>query len=230
MTKLDLEWGIEGLKGALKRNDNIVIIDQLRFSSTVVTATALGFVIEPTTDKARKTESYSLSPRSFFGKRPGRVVIASPNGAFLSLNAKSAKRVVYGSILNAKSVAEWIDGINEDTTLIAAGEVGEERFPFMADDEKALTKTNSIFDFEDFLAAGAISSFCKLEKAKECVEAEKFFLQSRNRIVEVLRDTSSHRYNASRGNGPDTDEVGKLNFYKVVPKLHEVDGVVEIRQ
>ncbi|EQD64604.1 lipoprotein, partial [mine drainage metagenome] len=120
---LRLEWGIDGLKSAIKRKDIVVIIDQIRFSCAVVTAVALGFTIEPTSDKARKTESFSLSPSTFFNRQPQRVVIASSNGSYLSINAKEGKQVVYGCILNARAVAEWLDESNENTTLLAAGEI-----------------------------------------------------------------------------------------------------------
>ncbi len=110
---LNIEWGERGLNSAIDKGNRIVIIGQLRFSSAVVTAVALGFVIEPTSDKSRKSESFSLSPFSFFDKSPQRVVIRSPNGAHLSINAKKARCVVYGSLLNAGSIGEWINKENE---------------------------------------------------------------------------------------------------------------------
>ncbi|MDE1855428.1 MAG: 2-phosphosulfolactate phosphatase [Candidatus Micrarchaeota archaeon] len=229
MSELRLEWGIKGLKKALKRRDNIVIIDQLRFSSAVVTATSLQFTIEPTSDNLRRTEGFSLSPSTFLNKKPSRVVVESPNGAYLSLNARKAKCVIYGSILNAKAIANWIDKIGENTTLIAAGEVGPERLQFITGNELVLSKRNKIFAMEDALAAGAIAHFVKMNKSKECIGVQELFENTKNKLLETLRDTASHRYLESRSRGDDTVLCSKLNLYKVVPKLFFVRGIPEIR-
>lgn len=229
LTIMQLEWGVEGIKSAVARKDNIVIIDQLRFSSAVVTATALGFTIEPTSDKTRKTESFSLSPTAFLGKSPRRVVIASPNGAYLSLNAKGEKQVVYGSILNAKAVAEWVDNLNENTTLLAAGEVDtEEREQFLDEQERIKTRDNKIFAFEDFIAAGAIAYFSKMNKSEYCTEAQSLYDEVKNILLDSIINTASHRYNEAKGKGNDTALCTQLNFYKVVPKLHFINNIPEI--
>ena len=228
MALLNIEWGIDGLKRAVARKDNIVIIDQLRFSSTIVIATALGFVIEPTSDKSRRTESFTLSPLTFFDKKPGRVVVASSNGAFLSINAKDGKRVVYGSILNAKAVGDWINKINGNTTLLAAGEIGgRDRHP--KGKELEMLRNNPIFCIEDFMAAGAIARSSNIKKTDECVAAENFFDSVKDKLIEVLKGTASHEYNAAKGNGGDTEYTAKLNQYNVVPILHFVDGIPEIK-
>jgi 2-phosphosulfolactate phosphatase len=226
---LQLEWGIEGLKSAIARKDNIVIIDQIRFSCAVVTAVALGFIIEPTSDKTRKTESFSLSPSTFFNKHPQRVVITSSNGSYLSINAKGGKQVVYGCILNAKAVAEWLDKSNENATLLAAGEIDvEQRKQFLREKEMARSKENEIFALEDLLAAGAIAYFSKLNKSKNCMEAQDLFTRAKDNLLDEIIDTTSHRYNEARGKGKDTVDCTQLNLYNVVPKLHFIDGVPEI--
>ena len=146
---LRLEWGIGSLKSAIKRKDNVVIIDQIRFSCAVVTAVALGFTIQPSSEKTRKIQSFSLSPSTFFNKTPQRVAIWSSNGSYLSTNAKGGKQVVYGCLLNAKAVAEWLDALNENATLLAAGEVDvEERQQFLREKERARSKNNEIFALE----------------------------------------------------------------------------------
>ncbi len=229
MTELRLEWGVDGLKKALGRKDNIVIIDQLRFSSSVVNATSLGFTIEPTADKMRRTESFTLSPSSFLGKEPRRVIIESPNGAYLSLVAKDGKRVIYGSVLNAKAVAIWIDKIDEDTTLVVAGEVDPSRRLLMKEKEQTLAKGNEIFAMEDLLGAGAISYYSKMKKSDGCAKAEELFKNAKENLIHELKNTASHRYNESRGKGEDTTYYGKLNQFNVVPTLYFVKGIPEIR-
>lgn len=230
MSKLKLDWGINGLKYAIAQHDNIVIIDQLRFSSAVVTAIAHGFIIEPTSDKTRKTESFSLSPYSFLDKKPTRVIMASSNGAYLSTNAKEGKMVVYGSLLNAKAVGNWIDTLNnENTTLIAAGEINiEVRRGFLDHVESMQSKENEIFALEDFVAAGAISSYSHVSKSNDCINAEEAFYKAKDHLLDYIKETATHRYNASRGDGKDTEYCSKLNLYNIVPRLHFVKNVPEI--
>ena len=226
---LRLEWGIEGLRSAIARNDNVVIIDQIRFSSTVVTAVALGFIIEPTSDKTRRTNSFSLSPSSFLNKMPSRVVVSSSNGAYLSTCAKDAKNVTYGSILNARAIGTWIDTENIDTTLLAAGEVDvKERRQFLNDDEKKLSKENDIFALEDFITAGAIAYYSDVKKSAECNRAIDLFKKHKDELLDFMMNTASHRYNKARGKGKDTLDCSKLNAYNVVPALHIIEGVPEI--
>lgn len=227
---MTIEWGEKGLNYAIDRGDNVVIIDQLRFSSTVVTAVALGFVIEPTSDKSRRTESFSLSPFSFIDKPPRRVVIRSPNGAYLSINAKKAKNVVYGSLLNASSVGEWINKENKSVTLVAAGEVDkEQRTPFVQDREIEMSDGNEIFAIEDFIAAGAISSYSTLKKTDYCLKAEDYFNRVKGNILNEMLSSASHRYNDSKGRGKDTEFCSKLNVYDIVPKLYFISDIPEIK-
>lgn len=219
---LGLEWGIEGLRKAADRKDNVVIIDQLRFSSAVVTATALGFTIEPTSEKSRSVEGFSLSPKSFFNKIPQKVVIESPNGAYLSINAYDIKNVAFGSLLNAKAVAKWIDSLRGNSSLIAAGEIDiiHRKLFFSEYEKKEIENGNRIFALEDFMASGAIAFYSKIEKTNECIKAQEYFKKSKNVLFKKITNTASHRYNELRGKGADTEFCATLNKFNVVPKLY----------
>jgi len=157
------------------------------------------------------------------------VLFRSPNGAYLSLNAKGARQAAYGSILNAKAAAEWLDSLRENATLVAAGEVDiEERKPFLKEREKAKSNGNETFALEDFIAAGAIAYFSQMNKSEYCMEAQSLYAEMKDRLLEGIMDTASHRYNEAKGKGNDTALCSKLNQYNVVPKLHFVDNVPEI--
>ncbi len=226
---INIKWGIDRLKESVNSGDLVVIIDTIRFTSAVTTAIALGFVIEPTSDKERKSETFSLSPRSFLGKPSDRVVIASSNGAFMAINSKGAKEAIFGSLLNAKSIGEYIDSLSEKTTIIASGELGYEvRKSMFNDYEKEKVLSNPIFASEDFLAAGAIASFCEMSKSDEVKEAQEFFESNKKDLLGYLKSTASHKYNVTNGNDADTEYCSKLNVYNVVPKLRWVSGVPEI--
>ncbi len=228
---LELKWGIDGLRESASSGDNIVIIDAIRFTSAVATAIALGFVIEPTSEKGRGSETFSLSPRSFFGKSPGRVVIASSNGAFMAINSKGAKTTIFGSILNAKSIGKYLDSLEGNSTLLASGELGPEtRAGLLSDYERKKSESNPIFAAEDFITAGAIASFCQMERSNEVREAEKLFESNRDGLLGYFRTTASHRYNTAKGNGEDTEYCCKLNAYDVIPELEWVGGIPEIKR
>lgn len=222
MPTLDLAWGLAGLRKAMHRHDSIVIIDELRFSSAVVAATYRGFTILPTADRSKGTEGFSLSPISFIGKKPCRVVLYSSNGASLSVNARYASRVIYGSLLNAKAVAASIDRYGVSTTLLAAGEKDiTAREPFVSSREKRLAKGNRIFALEDIMAAGAIAYYAKMSKSQECIRAVRLFKAVKGGLSQALRDTASHRYNTALRKGTDHDTVdcSALNACNVVPYL-----------
>ncbi len=236
MAELSLEWGESGTKRAIARDDVVVIIDQLRFSSTMVTATAHGFTIEPISEKPKMTEGFKNSPLYFLDKEPRKVMLYSANGAQATLAAKNARHVIYGSILNAKAAAAWIDKTNESTTLVAAGEkdVGyggtPERHKYMDKEEAELTRVNNLWALEDLLGAGAIAYFSKMKKTKEVIEAQKTFEKSKDNLFETLVKTSSGKWLFDKhGSHDDLIYCNQLNLYKVVPRLHMIDGVPEIR-
>ncbi len=228
MPKLNLDWGAEGLASAIGRNDDIVIIDVLRFSSTITTAINFGFVIEPRASKDRKTESSTLSPLYFLDKPPSRVEVFSSNGAFLAVSATKARHVVFGSLLNAHAIGEHISGRDADVSLIAAGEIYDYRLPLLSDFEKDMAQGNKIFCIEDILGAGAISSFSTIEKSRECLKAERLFKMSQEMIGRILEDSASGKIDISRGRRADVVHCSKVNRYSVVPGLRLVGSVPEI--
>ncbi len=230
--ELKLDWGIEGVKKAMARKDNIVIIDMMSYSSTIVTAISKGFVVEPTGDKTTRTPGYRNSPSVFLKNEPTRVKLTSSNGGRL-VNAAldSAGCVVLGSILNAKATADYIGSQNHDTTLIAAGEINDDITKYRTDEEHIRSAENELFALEDYLGAGAIASFSKMKKTLACKEAELRFKDAEHDIHGALKETSGHNWLTE--NEPATDEttkfVSQLNLYNVVPKLFVVNGIPEIR-
>jgi 2-phosphosulfolactate phosphatase len=227
---LKLEWGIDGLKRAIARDDDIVIIDVLRFSSAVVTAAALGFVIRPAATEDRQKETETLSPVYFFGKKPSKVTIFSSNGAFLALSAaKKSKNVVIGALLNAESIAKYIDGNKRSVTLLAAGEINKARLTLLDEYEKNLANGNMIFSLEDMLGAGAISHFSHLKKSRECIKAEKIFRATREILNQILLESASGKYDQIHDRVEDIFLSSRLNCYRIIPKLHATKSSPEIR-
>jgi phosphosulfolactate phosphohydrolase-like enzyme len=144
------------------------------------------------------------------------------------MKAEGARCVVYGSILNAKAIANWIDLQGQNTTLLAAGEVDAKRLPFMKEREKSLANGNKIFALEDLLGAGAIAYFTKIKESEDCQAAKRLFESAKDRLLEELKETASHGYNETRGRLADTVYYSQLNLYDVIPRLHVVNGALEI--
>src|SRR5689334_1221675 len=91
-----LEWGRDGARRAAERGDIVVIVDVLRFTTTVATAVHHGVALIPCgtpeeaeheavtrgADLAGKGCRYSLSPLDYLEGPVGKVVaLQSPNGA-----------------------------------------------------------------------------------------------------------------------------------------------------
>jgi len=121
------DWGGDGARRAASRNDIVVVVDVLRFSTTAVAALQHGAVIypcAPTDDVeplARRagaqvaayrrdvlaTHPYSLSPASYDRVPPGtRIVLTCPNGAACSRYGREAPYLFVGALVNAAAVAE----------------------------------------------------------------------------------------------------------------------------
>jgi len=145
----------------------VVVLDVLRATSTIVTALANGardVVMFGTLDEARTAkasgrfkvpvvlagESNCLrpadfdlgnSPREFVTEKIGgaTILLATTNGTRAAVAAKAARRMLMGSLLNAGATAEALAAeIGEgDTILVCAG-------------------TNGALAFEDVVGAGAI--------------------------------------------------------------------------
>ena len=165
--QVHLEVTADDAKNAAKRGDVTIIIDVLRASSTIVTALSNGarqVIPTLTLHEARRIsrtiprcilggERKGLRPKDFtVGNSPpeyertlvdGRtVVLTTTSGTRALVKARGSKRILVGSFLNGKAVAEAAHSIAEsigaDITLVASGK------------ESALS-------FEDLLCAGQIS-------------------------------------------------------------------------
>lgn len=162
-TRLDLEWGIQGLRALSERCACVVVVDVLSFSTSVAVAVARGAAVWPHSgsDRAEELaraigatllrgrnmrEGRTLSPASLLDVTEGeRLVMPSPNGSAISHAAlMSGLTVVAGSLRNADAVAGWLDGRFGSVGLVPAGE----RWP-----DGSLRPA-----YEDLVGAGAIAA------------------------------------------------------------------------
>lgn len=141
-------------------DQTVVVIDVLRATSTIVTALAHGVsaVIPVLTPEeaflrarpgdvlagergSQRLPGFDLgnSPREFTRQRVGgkRVILSTTNGTKTLLAARGAKRVLVGSLLNLKAVAQELSRGDGEIKLLCSG-------------------TRGRFSLEDTLCAGGI--------------------------------------------------------------------------
>jgi 2-phosphosulfolactate phosphatase len=226
-----LEWGRRGALAAVGRGDVLVVVDVLRFSTTVATAVAHGAVIYPclTEEEVPETSArlgaipavrhgkgFSLSPLSFLDVREGtRVALWSLNGAICARSAETLEYVFAGALVNAKAVGNtaMAAALQNDSgvTVLAAGERWQE-----STEEGVLR-----FAEEDYLGAGAILSTITIPKSAEAAICEGAFQHSREYLPELLRDCESGRELWERGDGADVSHASGLDLYDVAPVLRD---------
>jgi 2-phosphosulfolactate phosphatase len=142
--RVRFDWGVEGAEACGRGSDVIVVVDVLSFSTAVEISITRGGTIYPlrwadrgraddlaarlggtaTTGPERGKRRFSLSPTSLLEVTPGTVVvIPSPNGATVSLEAAEVgATVLCGCLRNASAAAEAAASRGETITVIAAGE------------------------------------------------------------------------------------------------------------
>ena len=210
-----IDWGPEGIQYALKKNDIVIIVDAMRFSSTVVIAVSLGFTVYPVFDKARGLKlaeaegaemsgkpgqaRFSLSPVSFIDNKDypnKKVVLLSPNGARCSEMVGAQHTGLIGCFLNARAVAETAEqiaaGTGQDITLIAAGE----QRAVVENDLVAYVRESSerVFAIEDYLGCGAVLSYMTHTLTPEARVCRGAFEDARDNLEDLLTGCFSGRW------------------------------------
>jgi 2-phosphosulfolactate phosphatase len=217
-----VEWGPGGLEPLLPVTDVVVIVDVLSFSTCVDVAVANGALVYPfaeTGDAAtsfaarlggvcagkRGDGTFSLSPRSFASiERDTRVVLPSPNGGTLSLQAGSAPTLA-ACLRNATAVAREAERLGERITVIAAGE----RWP-SGQLRPAL---------EDWLGAGAVVAALTGRRSPEADAAGLAYEATALRLADRLRDCASGRQLVEWGFDDDVAMAAERDVSDCAPVL-----------
>ncbi len=236
-----IDWSSDGLQFALTRNDLVIIVDTLRFSSAVVTAVAHGYTIYPVADERRGRvlaravgavmagkpgrAKYSLSPRSYLdqGRPHAAVVLYSPNGATCASHIQRNDTACIGCFLNARAVAlyagAWAARRGRNVTVLACGEqracTSGERIVYIKENSQR------VFAVEDYLACGAIIACLSMEKTAEATICEAAFRTTRDQLAELIRHSFSGQYLTERGLGADVQHAVQIDRYDAVPVVYE---------
>ena len=229
-----LDWGRHGARAAAERQDILVIVDTLSFSTAVVTAVQHGGLVYPCAEDeqpgalaqriggevaVRRKDvpakgRFSLSPLTYLHLAPGtRIVLASPNGATCSRYARTVPCLFVGALVNAEAVATVVSHLLDTTdrcvTIIACGERWQ---PPSADGALRVA-------LEDYLGAGAILASLHHEPSPEARVCASAFTHSRRDIAALLWDCGSGRELRRMGFPEDVRHAAQLNSSDAVPVM-----------
>jgi 2-phosphosulfolactate phosphatase len=229
-----LDWGRHGARAAAERQDILVIVDTLSFSTAVVTAVQHGGLVYPCAEDeqpgalaqriggevaVRRKDvpakgRFSLSPLTYLHLAPGtRIVLASPNGATCSRYARAVPFLFVGALVNAEAVATVVSHLLDTTdrcaTIIACGERWQ---PPSADGALRVA-------LEDYLGAGAILASLRYEQSPEARVCAGAFTHSQRDLAALLWECGSGRELRRMGFPEDVRYAAQLNSYDAVPVM-----------
>lgn len=237
---LHLDWGIEGMRYALKNRNITVVVDTLRFSTAVVTAVSRNFTIYPVNDWNRGrslaeslgahlagrsgSARYTISPHSYLRDEHDEnknIVLFSPNGAACAAVVGKNDVACVACLLNARAAGTYITMLarknRTDVTVIAAG---EQRAVDTGERVVYEKKTAyPVFALEDYLACGAIISYSRLRKSAEAEVCQLTYECSKERLEELMLGSFSGRYLVLNDLRGDVEHAARLNLYDVIPAI-----------
>lgn len=231
MTPINLGFSASDTRKAASRGDVIVIIDVLRCSSTIIIALAAGAaevipvkMVKEAREISKTHPDYVLAgeregipPLGFrYGNSPSalahanlegtRLILTTTNGTAVISQARGAKYVLIGALLNARAAAE------SAYNLAAKGGHGI---------TLALSGTRGSFSLEDFLGAGAIvDDFPEDVAPSDAAQAAALaFREAKPYLLETIKRGSHARYLITLGLEEDVTFCSQLNKYHIIPRL-----------
>ncbi|MEO7573269.1 MAG: 2-phosphosulfolactate phosphatase [Acidimicrobiales bacterium] len=217
------EWGPTGVEAVPA--EIVVVIDVLRFTTAVDAAVSRGVAVHPhrwRDDSAATVAANlgaeladgsagrpSLSPTSLLALSPGtRVVLPSPNGSTCAVMADEAGATVVAACLrNAAAVACWLNESGASVSVIACGERWHDGTLRPA--------------LEDLLGAGAVIAGLIGRRSPEAQAAAVAWLDTRDRIAELLAACSSGREMVERDWADDLAYALEVDVSETVPVLRD---------
>lgn len=221
------EWGERGIDLLGPVSDQIILVDVLSFTTCVDVAVSRGATVYPwpwndesadryaaergavaASKQRRSAGGYSLSPQSLAQiPTDGRLVLPSPNGATLSLQAARYATTTTACLRNCEAVANDARHRSRTIAVIGCGE----RWP-----DGSLR-----FAWEDLVGAGAVIAHLAEERSPEAQSAVDVFRQAAGDLRHRLADCVSGRELIERGFEADLEWAAQLNVSRCVPLLQD---------
>lgn len=223
------EWGLQGLE-ALAECRTFIIVDILSFTTCVSIALARKATVFPYRWKGRTATTFakehqailaelrdvkgthSLSPKSFLHIPEGtRIVLPSPNGGTLAMEAAERGEVLAGSFRNRSATALYAERLEKPIGVIAAGELWPNGYMRVA--------------YEDYIGAGAVIAKLSGTVSPEAQAAANAFTSVKGHLQPLMRGCGSGYELIQRGFPEDVDLAAVLDCENVAPRL--VDSAFE---
>ncbi len=219
------------------KDKNIVVIDVLRTSTTMITGLANGAKeIIPAEDAGtagmmgRNSDGHSL----LCGEKNGKIItgfnlgnsvkeyskekvngktliFCTTNGTSAMMKAKFAANCAIAGFANISRVAEYIMNLNEDFIILCAGKSGE-------------------FSLEDTVCAGMLikeltkNAWMKYELSDSALGASKIYDAYKKSLLTMLHEAEHGKFLVSIGFEDDLLECSRVNVHNVLPLLRH--GVI----
>lgn len=243
--KIDLTFSATNLDELPLREKNVVVIDVLRSSSTVITALFNGAreIIPVANIEAAVKISGSLFGDVTLrgGERNGKmiqgfnlgnspleynettvrgksIIYCTTNGSVAMTKSRYARHMVVGSFINLSKVVEFIAQVNDDFLIICAGN----------------TTVPNGFSLEDAVCAGMIiqklqeENKLKLDFTDSSLAAHALYRSFGRSILKMLKNSDHGKYLAEIGFEEDLKVCSKVDSVLVVPLL--MGSAVKLRK
>lgn len=243
--KIDVSFSGAQLDELALRDKNVVVIDVLRSSTTIITALANGareIIPVASVENAVKISGSLFGDVTLRGGERGGKMIAgfnlgnSPseyseltvagksiiycttNGTVAIVRARYAKNLVIGGFVNVSRTAEFIASLEGDCLIICGGNAG----------------SFGNYSLEDTVCAGMIvdrlvsMKFPNLDLTDSSLTAHIMFKKYSRNIKKMLAQSTHGKYLIDIGFGRDLDLCAELDAYPILPVL--VDNAIRLRK
>jgi 2-phosphosulfolactate phosphatase len=215
------EWGVPGVRSLAPGSEGAVIVDVLSFSTAVEIAVGRGASVLPYRWRdasarawaesngallagSRGSGGYSLSPASLESISAGAaLVLPSPNGATLSLEAAALTQTWCACLRNAPAAAQRLRSAGRRIAVVPAGEQWA---------DGALRPC-----LEDLIGAGAVIAHLSGSLSPEAELALAAFERFRTRLHDTIRECGSGRELLERGFARDIELAADYAVSDCVP-------------
>lgn len=219
------------------KDKNVVVIDVLRTSTTMVTGLANGAKEIIPTDSIASAGMIGRNSQGqvlLCGERHAKViegfnlgnsikeykeenvkgkilVFNSTNGTPAIMKSKFARNCVILGFVNISRVAKFLSALNEDFIIVCAGREGD-------------------FSLEDTVCAGLLVKLLTLESGHNyeltdsALGARKIYDAYQNDLLEMMRESEHGKFLTSIGFEDDLEECAKIDAYNILPILK--NGVI----
>lgn len=220
------------------RDKNVIVIDVLRASTTIITALVNGakeIIPVETIEKAVKVsgnlygdvvlrggerngkliEGFNLgnSPLEYTEEvvKGKSIIFCSTNGSVTIVKAKYAKNLFICGFPNIEKIVEHIKNLNEDFIILCASK-------------------NFTFSFEDAVCAGMIVELLKDENNiilnDGALASKMLYKSSKKSILKMLKDSNHGKFLTEIGMEADLKICAEINSKPIIP--FQIDNTIKI--